>query len=134
MLPELNLLFSFFFYFYSHFPIFMSFNKICVLGLGYIGLPTASLFASKGIKVLGVDVNPDIVASVIGARLHFDETNLEETFLSAVETGNLRASGHPETSDAFMICVPTPLLESSDGGRHADLSFVDAAVSSSPLC
>jgi UDP-N-acetyl-D-mannosaminuronic acid dehydrogenase len=97
-------------------------DTICVLGLGYIGLPTASLVASRGIKVVGVDVKPAVVDQINRGKIHIVEPDLEALTAHAVAQGTLRAATAPQTADAFIIAVPTPF---HDG--KADLSFVQAA-------
>ena len=90
-----------------------SFARIAVIGLGYIGLPTAAVFAAGGIEVVGVDVNPRVVATINHGRPHFGEPNLDALVRRVVESGKLRASLALEPADAFIIAVPTPL------GGHA---------------
>jgi UDP-N-acetyl-D-mannosaminuronic acid dehydrogenase len=101
-------------------------EKICVLGLGYIGLPTASTFASHAMKVVGVDVNPQIVERLSKGELHIFEPGLGEILQTAVASGNLVIKSKPEPADAFIIAVPTPFKE----GKKADLSYVEAAAES----
>ena len=99
-------------------------NSLCVVGLGYVGLPTAAVFASRGLSVLGVDINDDTVASINGGRIHIVEPDLDVLVEGAVAPGLLRASITPEAADAFIIAVPTPFKE-----NHApDLSFVQQAT------
>jgi UDP-N-acetyl-D-mannosaminuronic acid dehydrogenase len=98
----------------------MKFNKICILGLGYIGLPTASMFAKHGIKVLGVDVNPRVVETLRAGKLHIHEPGLGEVVSQAVESGNLLVSATPETADAFLIAVPTPFKENKTGDYNGE--------------
>lgn len=102
------------------------FKKISVIGLGYIGLPTAALFAGKGIEVIGVDINKSIVDKVNSGRIHIVEPCLEEKVESAVSKGVLRASMHVEESDAFIIAVPTPFKEN----HKPDISYVENAARS----
>ncbi|MFC2052821.1 nucleotide sugar dehydrogenase [Chloroflexota bacterium] len=104
----------------------MNFEKICVLGLGYIGLPTASTFATHGMQVTGVDVNPQIVNTLRNGGLHIKEPGLRTLVQAAIGSGNLKISDKLEFADAFIIAVPTPLLED----KKADLSFVRAAAES----
>jgi UDP-N-acetyl-D-mannosaminuronic acid dehydrogenase len=85
------------------------FPKVCVIGLGYIGLPTAALIAGRGLQVTGVDVNPSVVATVGAGNIHIVETDLEDEVRSAVRSGGLTARGRPEPADVFLIAVPTPL-------------------------
>lgn len=101
-----------------------AFRKVCVVGLGYIGLPTASLLGTKGYEVVGVDVAPDVVATISEGRIHIVEPDLDILVKSAVQSGNLRASPVPEPADVFIIAVPTPLRD----GHSPDLSFVEAAA------
>lgn len=87
------------------------FPKVCILGLGYIGLPTAALIAGRGLKVVGVDVNPAVVATVSAGNIHIVETDLEDEVRGAVRSGALAARDKPEPADVFLIAVPTPLSE-----------------------
>lgn len=98
--------------------------KICIIGLGYIGLPTAAMFATHGHSVLGVDVNKKVVDALNKGKVIIEEPNLEETVNAAVKSGTLRASVEPEESEAFIICVPTPIK--SD--KTADLTYVESGI------
>ncbi len=102
----------------------MNFKKICILGLGYIGLPTASTFATNGVKVVGVDVNPHIIETLQSGELHIYEPGLRELVQKAVKNGNLVIQPKPEEADAFIIAVPTPFY----GDKKADMSFVSSAA------
>lgn len=102
----------------------MDFEKICILGMGYIGLPTASTFATNGLTVIGVDVNPQIIKTLQSGELHIYEPGLPDLVKSAVKNGKLRVQSEPEEADAFLIAVPTPFY----GDKQADLSFVSAAA------
>ncbi len=95
----------------------MRFNNVCVLGLGYIGLPTAATFATNGLQVLGVDVNPDILDTLRNGGVHIHEPGLRILVESALKSGNLTVASQPREADAFVIAVPTPFLE----GEHAEL-------------
>lgn len=97
-------------------------KSVCVLGLGYIGLPTASVIASRGVQVIGIDVKEEVVAKINKGEIHIVEPDLEAVTAHAVQQGHLRAATKPETADAFMIAVPTPF---HDG--KADLAYVEAA-------
>ena len=99
-------------------------RTVCVLGLGYIGLPTASFLATKGYQVLGVDVAPGIVDTINRAEIHIREPDLDILVKSAVQSGRLKAALEPAPADVFIIAVPTPLRED----KEADLSAVRAAV------
>jgi len=114
----------------------MNFKSICVLGLGYIGLPTASTFATHGIKVTGVDVNPLVLASLRKGEAHIQEPGLGEALESALKTGNLTVNETPVEADAFIIAVPTPFCEDEYGEhegqkyRLADMGAVRSAAES----
>jgi len=105
-------------------------NDICVIGLGYIGLPTASIFATRGLKVLGVDVRPDVVEIINRGGLHFHEPDLDVIVRAAVGSGNLRAGTSPAPAGAFIIAVPTPFSHGPKGEKIPDLSFVEQATRS----
>ena len=88
----------------------MNFKKICVLGLGYIGLPTASTFAAHGVQVVGVDVNPRVLATLRKGEIHIHEPGMRQALEAALKTGNLTVNETPVDADAFIIAVPTPFL------------------------
>ena len=102
----------------------MNFQKISVLGLGYIGLPTASTFATHGIQVVGVDVNQRVVETLRNGELHIHEPGLRTLVQAALRSKNLTINSAPEPSDAFIIAVPTPFYED----KRADLSYVVSAA------
>jgi UDP-N-acetyl-D-mannosaminuronic acid dehydrogenase len=104
----------------------VKFAKICVLGLGYIGLPTAGTFATSGIKVVGVDVNPKVVDTLKNGDLHIQEPGLRTIVQAAFQSGNLTIQPKPTEADAFIIAVPTPIHED----KTADLSCVKSAAES----
>ena len=85
-----------------------SFKKIVVMGLGYVGLPTAAVLASRGIDVLGVDTNAETVELINKGQIHIEEPDLDVLVQGAVNSGHLRAAGTPEKADAFIVSVPTP--------------------------
>jgi len=101
-----------------------SMETICVLGLGYIGLPTASLLAAKGYTVSGVDVNAAVIDIISDGRVPIVEPELDVLVRSAVQSGQLTASTEPSPADVFIIAVPTPLNKD----QKPDLSYIDAAV------
>lgn len=103
-------------------------QKIVVMGLGYIGLPTASMLATKGHQVLGVDVNAKAVDTINSGRIHIVEPDLDILVRSAVNSGNLRASLTPEEGDTFIIAVPTPFKEENGNLKAPDLSYVESAT------
>lgn len=100
------------------------FNTISMIGLGYIGLPTATLFASRRKKVIGVDVNQHAVDTINQGKIHIVEPDLDMLVQAAVASGYLRATTVPEPADAFLIAVPTPFAN----GHKPDLSCVRAAA------
>ena len=83
-------------------------KNVCVVGLGYIGLPTAALLASNEFNVVGVDLNAHVVETINLGRIHIVEPDLDAFVRSAVETGRLKACVKPQAADIYMICVPTP--------------------------
>ena len=100
-------------------------NKVNILGLGYIGLPTAVMFASNGIDVVGVDINQNVVKTINNGKIHIVEPGLEGVVSSCVREGKLRAVLEPEEADAYIIAVPTPVMENSS---EADLTFIRKAA------
>ena len=103
-------------------------QKIIVMGLGYIGLPTASMLATKGHQVLGVDVSEHAVNTINSGRIHIIEPDLDILVRSAVNSGNLKASLSPEEGDTFIIAVPTPFMEVDGNPKAPDLTYVEAAT------
>lgn len=106
----------------------MSFNTISVIGLGYIGLPTAAMFASRKVRVIGVDVNQHAVDTINQGKIHIVEPELDLLVQAAVANGYLKAVNVPEPADAFLIAVPTPFLPCKSGEVPApDLSYIESA-------
>lgn len=106
----------------------MSFETISVVGLGYIGLPTAAMFASRKKKVIGVDVNQNAVDTINRGEIHIVEPDLDMIVHAAVTEGYLKAVTTPEPADAFLIAVPTPFKECAEGEiSEPDLRFIEAA-------
>lgn len=101
-------------------------KKVCVLGLGYIGLPTASVLASNGFEVVGVDVSRRVVDTVNRGDIHIEEPGLHTVVRAAIQSGNLRAALDPEPADVFIIAVPTPITED----KRADMTYVQRAAES----
>ena len=99
-------------------------EKVCVIGLGYIGLPTSVVLAQAGKQVIGVDVNPDAVASINSGKAHIVEPDLDGLLRSVVERDLLVAKTEPEPADVFVIAVPTPFK----GSHEPDLSYVESAA------
>ena len=102
----------------------MPFKTISVIGLGYIGLPTAAVFASRKIKVIGVDVNQKAVDTINRGEIHIIEPDLDMVVHAAVTEGYLRASTTPQPADAFLIAVPTPFK----GDHEPDLGYIESAI------
>ena len=86
-------------------------KTVCIIGLGYIGLPTAAILANKNYQVHGVDVNQSTVDTINKGNIHIVEPELDEFVRSAVESGSLKAALTPQASDIFIIAVPTPFHE-----------------------
>ncbi|ADP11067.1 UDP-N-acetyl-D-mannosaminuronic acid dehydrogenase [Erwinia sp. Ejp617] len=104
----------------------MIFKTISVIGLGYIGLPTAAAFASCQRQVMGIDINAHAVATINRGEVHFTEPDLDRVVKTAVEGGFLRAATQPQPADAFLIAVPTPFR----GNHQPDMTYVQAAAES----
>ena len=101
-------------------------NTVSIIGLGYIGLPTATLFASRKMRVIGVDVSSHVVDTINRGNIHIVEPELDILVRAAVGAGYLRATTRVEPADAFIIAVPTPLT----ADRRPDLSYIEAAANS----
>jgi len=101
----------------------MNFQTISVIGLGYIGLPTAAVFASRKVQVIGVDVNQHAVDTINRGQIHIVEPDLDMVVHAAVTEGYLRATTQPEPADAFLIAVPTPFK----GDHEPDLGYIESA-------
>jgi len=102
----------------------MSTLKVVIMGLGYIGLPTAAFIASKRIKVYGVDINPNIVETINQGRIHIIEPDLEGLVRYVVEKGYLVVDTKPTQGDVFLIAVPTPFKDN----HEPDISYVESAI------
>lgn len=102
------------------------FTTISMVGLGYIGLPTAALFASRKVKVIGVDVNQQAVDTINQGKIHIVEPGLEAIVRVAVQDGYLKATTTPEKAEAFLVAVPTPFKE----GNKPDLKYIESAAKS----
>jgi UDP-N-acetyl-D-mannosaminuronic acid dehydrogenase len=100
--------------------------SVCVMGLGYIGLPTAAVVARSGSRVLGIDVRPDVVETVNQGRVHIEEVDLDALVQGVVQRGLLTAATAPAPADVFLIAVPTPF----EGDHVPDISYVLAAARS----
>ncbi|MDB4001179.1 UDP-N-acetyl-D-mannosamine dehydrogenase [Oceanospirillaceae bacterium] len=108
----------------------MSFETISVIGLGYIGLPTAAMFASQKKKVIGVDINQFTVDTINKGQIHIIEPDLDMLVHVAVTEGYLRATTTPEPADAFLIAVPTPFLPIENEGDipQPNLKYIESAA------
>lgn len=108
----------------------MAFDTISVIGLGYIGLPTAAMFAAHGKQVIGVDVNQHAVDTINRGEIHIVEPDLDAMVAVAVQKGMLRASTTAEPADAFLIAVPTPFKNNDSEIPTPDLSYIQSACES----
>lgn len=99
-------------------------TQVSVIGLGYIGLPTAAVIASRGVQVCGVDVSQETVDTINRGEIHIVEPDLDIVVRGAVTTETLRATCTPEPSDVFIVAVPTPFTD----GHEPDLSFIESAA------
>jgi UDP-N-acetyl-D-mannosaminuronic acid dehydrogenase len=107
----------------------MTFDKICVLGLGYIGLPTAAMFATHGLEVVGVDIDREVVEILSNGEVHIEEPGLKTVVQAAIRSGHLRVACEPEPADAFIIAVPTPVNEDKGADMRAVMSATESIVS-----
>lgn len=98
--------------------------RVCVVGLGYIGLPTASILGTKGCRVFGVDVSPQVVDTINAGRIHIEEPDLDLIVKAAVQAGNLTAATVPSEADVFVLAVPTPIQPD----KQPDVSMVESAA------
>lgn len=101
--------------------------RVSVIGLGYIGLPTAAMFASRQIEVVGVDINHSVVEKINRGEIHIVEPYLEDIVKQTVTRGFLKATTKPEPADAFLIAVPTPFKKDT---KEPDLSYIQSAACS----
>lgn len=101
-------------------------KTVCMLGLGYIGLPTAAMFATHGLKVIGVDINDAVVSTLNNGGIHIHEPGLQAIVQTALLSGNLCVVSRPEPADAFVIAVPTPF----NPDKTADMRAVESAAES----
>ncbi len=100
--------------------------KICIIGLGYVGLPAACVLAQAGHEVLGVEIRREVVEGLNQGQIHIDEPGLHDLLQEALAHGRFRAQTTPEKADAFILCVPTPFKV----GYQPDLSYVESAARS----
>jgi len=105
-------------------------NKVInIIGLGYIGLPTAAILASSGYRVHGTDINHEVVEIINNGKIHITEPDLEEVVYNSIKTGNLSAHAEPQKSDIYIICVPTPLKKINED-YEPQLSYIEQAIKS----
>jgi UDP-N-acetyl-D-mannosaminuronic acid dehydrogenase len=100
--------------------------EVCVIGLGYIGLPTAAVIARSNCRVTGIDVSPHVVDTINRGEIHIEEADLDGLVQAMVQRGTLRASTEIAAADVFVIAVPTPFEK--DGNHTPDISYVIAAA------
>ena len=98
--------------------------KVAMVGLGYIGLPTAALMALKNLEVLGIDIKKEVVDTINRGDIHILEPDLNKLVSTVVKSGKLRASLEPEQADVFIIAVPTPIKKNN----IPDISYVQSAT------
>ena len=103
-------------------------KKITVLGLGYIGLPTAIVLAKAGHQVNGFDPNEEVIKTLNSGKIHIVENNLQEEFKKVIDEGNFKAYSELKPADVYIICVPTPFKETKTEQKLADLSYVESAA------
>ena len=101
-------------------------HDVCVVGLGYVGLPTAAVLATHGMRVAGVDVRAEVVETINAGNVHIVEPELDALVRAAVAAGTLTAMTTPPRARAYLLCVPTPFME----GHRPDLRHVEAATRS----
>ncbi len=106
----------------------MKIEKVCVVGMGYIGLPTAALIASKKIPVIGYDINPDIVSSINKGKTHISEPKLDSLVKEAVKSNFLAASNMPPEANIYIIAVPTPFKSIRKKSPVPDISYIESSI------
>lgn len=106
------------------------FKTISIVGLGYIGLPTAAVFASRKIKVIGIDVSQHVVDTINQGKIHIVEPDLDMLVHAAVTEGYLSATTKPLPADAFLIAVPTPFKQGPNDDHEPDLTYIESACKS----
>ncbi len=102
----------------------LDFKSVCVIGMGYIGLPTASIFAHNGLAVVGMDINRDIIEGLRVGKLHIVEPGLQDLMMAVLESGRLKVENEIQPADAFIIAVPTPFYDD----KRADMRAVVSAA------
>ena len=107
--------------------------KVCVIGLGYIGLPTAALLANRGYEVYGVDIQKHVVDTINKGDIHIVEPDLDTFVQAAVKSGKLKADIKPAEADVFIIAVPTPFHKSGYDVPTPNIDYVISATKSIAL-
>ena len=102
----------------------MNVRKVSIIGLGYIGLPTAAIISNREIVTFGIDINDDVVDTVNNGNIHITEPGLKKIVKESVESGFLKAYSQPKSSDVYIITVPTPLKQ----GNLPDIKYVEDAI------
>jgi len=105
-------------------------EKVCIVGLGYIGLPTAALLANRGYEVIGVDINEEVVKIINSGKIHIVEPGLDTFVNAAIKSGKLKAYTKPKEADIFIIAVPTPLYEQENDIPKPNIDYVLQATKS----
>lgn len=103
-------------------------KTVCILGLGYIGLPTACLFATHGLHVIGVDIDSHIIQILKGGGVHIEEAGLQSLFRDALTSGNLVVKSSPEPADIFIVAVPTPIYPNKTADMRAVIGATESLV------
>ena len=104
--------------------------KVCILGLGYIGLPTATIIAQQKHEVVGVDINHEIIKVINSGKAHISETGLNEALLKVINSGFFKASLKPVKSDIYIIAVPTPISKEENRIPEPNIEFIFSAIKS----
>ena len=104
-------------------------KKCCFIGLGYIGLPSALLFAESGFEVLGVDINEEVIKNLNFGRSHINEPFVDRILRDSISQKKLKITNKPNFADAFFITVPTPIINLNEK-KEPNLKFVYSAINS----
>jgi len=113
--------------------LIMKKKNVCVIGLGYIGLPTAAILANRGFNVAGVDINPEIISTLSDGKIHIVEDDLEASVKSSISNGQLKVFNKIQKSDVYMICVPTPFHKNGNTPQPNIDYVISAAESIAPF-
>ena len=102
--------------------------KVCVFGLGYIGLPTSLLLSRSGFRVIGVDINEDVINSLRNNKIHISEPSLNNLLKKSLNEKTFIPTTVPREADIFLIAVPTPFREDKSKIPYPDISFIINAI------